>query len=210
MAMFEGRALACHRGGRMVFAGLDFALEPGEALVLRGPNGSGKSTLLRLLALLTPPRGGELFWRDQKLDRDAHRQRLRFIGHIDALKPALSVLENLVFAAHLTDPACGEAQCLAGLERLELRHLAEQPTRFLSAGQKRRLALARLAATNGELWLLDEPGTGLDARALQNLHGLIAEFRTSGGIVVLSTHGDLNPENARLLDLSGFTSMVAA
>jgi heme exporter protein A len=210
MAMFEGRALACHRGGRTVFAGLDFALNPGEALVLRGPNGSGKSTLLRLLALLTPPRAGQLLWAGQQLDRDAHRQRLRFIGHSDALKPALSALENLLFAARLTDPACSEAQCLKGLQRLELLQFAQQPTRFLSAGQKRRLALARLAATGGELWLLDEPGTGLDAKALQNLHGLIDEFRTKGGMVVLSTHGDLNLENAQRLDLNEFTPRVAA
>jgi len=210
MAMFEGRALACHRGGRMVFAGLDFALQPGEALVLRGPNGSGKSTLLRLMALLTPSRAGQMLWAGQRLDRDAHRQRLRFIGHSDALKPALSALENLLFAARLTDPACSEAQCLQGLQRLELLQFAQQPTRFLSAGQKRRLALARLAATGGELWLLDEPGTGLDAKALQNLHGLIGEFRTKGGMVVLSTHGDLNLENAQRLDLDEFMPRVAA
>ena len=210
MAMFKGRALACHRGGRMVFAGLDFALEPGEALVLRGPNGSGKSTLLRLLALLTPARAGELLWQNRPLDRDAHRHRLRFIGHSDALKPALSVLENLLFAARLIDPACSQAQCLEGLERLELRHLAEQPTRFLSAGQKRRLALARLAATGGGLWLLDEPGTGLDARALQNLHELIAAFRARGGMVALSTHGDLTVDDARRLDLDGFAPGLAA
>lgn len=210
MAKFEGRALACHRGGRMVFAGLDFALSPGEALMLRGPNGSGKSTLLRLLALLTPPRTGQLLWAGQQLDRDAHRQRLRFIGHSDAHKPTLSALENLLFAARLTDPACGEAQCLRGLDRLELRQLAEQPTRFLSAGQKRRLALARLAATGGEVWLLDEPGTGLDAKALQNLRELIGEFRARGGMVVLSTHGDLDLEDAQRLDLGEFTPGVAA
>lgn len=204
MAMFEGRALACHRGGRMVFAGLDFALEPGEALVLRGPNGSGKSTLLRVLALLTPSRVGELLWAKQPLDRDAHRQRLRFIGHSDALKPTLSVMENILFTARLIDPACSEAQCLQGLERLELRDLADQPVRFLSAGQKRRLALARLATTGGELWLLDEPGTGLDVQALQNLHGLIAEFRARGGMVALSTHGDLDINNAKRLDLDEF------
>ena len=208
--MFEGRTLACHRGGRMVFAKLEFALDPGEALVLRGPNGSGKSTLLRLLALLTPRRAGELLWTDQQLDRDAHRQRLRFIGHSDALKPALSVLENLLFATRLADPAISETQCMTALERLELRHLAEQPTRFLSAGQKRRLALARLAATCGELWLLDEPGTGLDAGALQTLHGLIGEFRANGGMVVLSTHGDLNIENAQRLDLEQFAPRLAA
>lgn len=210
MAIFEGRALACHRGGRMVFAGVDFALEPGEALLLRGPNGSGKSTLLRLLALLTPHRAGDLLWSGSTLDRDAHRHRLRFLGHTDGLKPALSVMENLLFTTRLSDPVCEQARCLAALERLELDHLALQPARFLSAGQKRRLALARLAASPGALWLLDEPGTGLDVKAVQNLHGMIAAFRATGGIVVLSTHGDLDTENARLLDMGSFTSQVAA
>ncbi len=210
MAKFEGRALACHRGGRLVFEKLDFALDPGEALVLRGRNGSGKSTLLRLLALLAPPRGGELAWDGAALDRDAHRSRLRFLGHADALKPALSALENLLFAARLLDPASTQQRCLAALDRLGLGALAEQPARFLSAGQKRRLALARLLASDGALWLLDEPGTGLDADSLQALRDLIAEFRRGGGMVVLSTHGDLNPPMAHHLQMERFAPEPAS
>lgn len=210
--MFEGRALACHRGGRMVFAELGFALEAGDALLLRGPNGSGKSTLLRLLSLMTPRCGGELLWQGSSVDddRDAHRSRLRFLGHSDGLKPALSVLENLMFAARLVDPATDSERCLVALEQLGLQALAAQPVRFLSAGQKRRLALSRLAASPGELWLLDEPGTGLDAESMLRLERLIAAHRALGGIVVLSSHGDLEPNNARRIDLDAFAARSAA
>ncbi|MGE0154714.1 MAG: heme ABC exporter ATP-binding protein CcmA [Reyranellaceae bacterium] len=210
MAMFEGRALACHRGGRTVFAGLDFALERGAALVLRGANGSGKSTLLRLLALLTPRRHGQLLWDGRPLQPEEHRGRLRFLGHADAIKPALSAFENLLFGARLANPATSAAHCLDALERLRLRELAAQPARFLSAGQKRRLALARLIASGGELWLLDEPGTGLDTRALQALQAAIEAFRAGGGIVVLSTHGDLDPPRAQALAMENFAAELAA
>jgi len=194
----------------MVFAGLDFALERGAALVLRGPNGSGKSSLLRLLALLTPRRAGELLWAGAPVEADEHRARLRFLGHADALKPALSAMENLLFAARLANPNTSEAQCAEAMERLHLRPLAGQPARFLSAGQKRRLALARLIASGGALWLLDEPGTALDAQSLQALKNAIEDFRHQGGIVVLSTHGDLDPPQAQVLPLDGFAAERAA
>jgi heme exporter protein A len=210
MAMFEGHALACHRGGRTVFAGLDFALQRGAAMLLRGPNGSGKSTLLRLLALLTPKKSGELLWHGARLAPDEHRARARFLGHADALKPALSVLENILFGARIGNPDASEADCLAALERLQLRQLALQPTRFLSAGQKRRLALARTIASGGALWLLDEPATGLDAQAVADLSRAIGEFRAQGGIVVLSTHGDFALPDADVLTMDSFSAEPAA
>jgi heme exporter protein A len=210
MAMFEARALACHRGGRTVFAGLDFALERGDALVLRGPNGSGKSTLLRLLALLTPKKSGELLWHGTSLVPDEHRARLRFLGHAEALKPALSAFENLLFGARIANPDTSEAHCLAALERLQLRGLALQPTRFLSAGQKRRLALARIIASGGALWLLDEPATGLDAQAVTDLSRAIGEFRAQGGIVVLSTHGEFALPDAGVLTMDRYAAELAA
>ncbi len=203
MAMFQGHSLTCHRGGRTVFAGLGFALERGEALLLRGSNGSGKSSLLRVLALLTPWRAGSLEWDGETVgeDRDAYRARLRFLGHADALKPALTVRENLDFTARLADPGLADADIDRALEAVGLDELAGLSARLLSAGQRRRLALARLAASPGELWLLDEPGTGLDTASLDRLHGLIADHRGRGGIVIASTHGDLDPPEARLLDL---------
>lgn len=194
----------------MVFTHLGFSLQRGDALVLRGPNGSGKSTLLRLLALLTPKRAGEILWQGEAIDAEEHRQRLRFLGHADALKPAFSVLENLLFGARLAAPQTNTTDCLAALERLGLRALAAQPTRFLSAGQKRRLALARLVASGGALWLLDEPGTALDGQSLQALKSAIEDFRRQGGIVVLSTHGDLDPPQAQTLTLDSFAAERAA
>ncbi|MDF3073778.1 MAG: ABC-type transport system involved in cytochrome c biosis, ATPase component [Alphaproteobacteria bacterium] len=210
MALFEACALSCHRGGRLVFAGLDFALERSDALVLRGPNGSGKSTLLRLLALLTPKKSGELLWHGTALVPDEHRARTRFLGHADALKPALSVFENLLFGARIANPETSEAHCLAALERLQLRALALQPARFLSAGQKRRLALARTIASGGALWLLDEPATGLDAQAVTDLSNALAEFRAQGGIVVLSTHGEFALPDAGVLTMETFAAELAA
>jgi len=212
MTTFEGRALACHRGGRMVFAELAFALDDGAALVLRGSNGAGKSSLLRLLALLTPRRAGALYWQGQDIDRDrdSHRARLRFVGHSDAIKPALTAAENLLFAARLAEPTLDAARVDQALQRLGLGRLGAQPARFLSAGQRRRLALARLAASPGRLWLLDEPGTGLDTASLERLHALVADHRAGGGIVVASTHGDFDPPQAQTLDLDAFAAKAAA
>jgi heme exporter protein A len=210
MVVFEGRGLSCHRGGRLVFSGLDIALERSDALVLRGPNGSGKSTLLRLLALLTPRRSGDLLWDSKPIEADEHRARARFLGHADALKPALSALENLCFGARIANPATSEAQCFDALDRLKLRPLATQPARFLSAGQKRRLALARVIASGGEIWLLDEPATALDAQSAPLLLQELEKFRARGGIVVLSSHGDVAPAKARVLDLADFAAELAA
>src|SRR3982750_4393460 len=160
--MLEARDLACLRGERAVFAGLSFRLDPGGALLL-GANGAGKSTLLRLLAGLLRPEAGLLLWdgTDALADRAAHAARLRYLSHQDALKPALTARENLSFFARLWG-----GQVDAALEALDLLPLAELPARVLSSGQKRRLALARLALAPAPLWLLDEPTVGLDAASV--------------------------------------------
>jgi heme exporter protein A len=203
-AAFTGHDLACRRGGRVVFDGLDFALRPGDALVLVGPNGSGKSSLLRLMAGLLPPFLGELRWQGAATaaDGEAHRARLAYLGHQDAVKPALGVAENLRF---WIDLAGGDAQAFdAALRRFNLADLADTPARYLSAGQRRRLALARVVATPKALWLLDEPSTGLDARSVAALEAAIAAHRGQGGIVVLSTHIPLGLADARQLDLADY------
>jgi heme exporter protein A len=196
--MLEARDLACLRGERIVFAGLSFALAPGEALLLTGANGAGKSSLLRLLAGLLAPAEGTLLWRgeDALADRAGHARRLRYVGHGDALKPALTARENLGFFARLwggdTDPA---------LAALGLEALAELPARVLSAGQKRRLGLARLALAPADLWLLDEPTTGLDTASVERLGALLARHRDAGGMVVAATHLPLPLPGARELRL---------
>ncbi len=183
--MLEGRDLACWRGERAVFAGLSFTLPPGGALLLVGANGAGKSSLLRLLAGLVPITEGELLWQgaDALADRLAHARRLRYLSHQDALKPSLTARENLAFFARLWG---GDEE--AALEAVGLSELAELPARVLSSGQKRRLALARLALAPAPLWLLDEPTVGLDTASVERLGLLLARHRAKGGAVLAATH----------------------
>jgi heme exporter protein A len=200
---FAGRNLACRRGERLVFRGLDFTLPLGGALILTGPNGSGKSSLLRIMAGLTPPASGILSWDGAGLrdDREAHRGRLHFIGHADALKPVLSAAEMLRFWSRMRggDTDVSEALALFGLGRA-----SDLPCRYLSAGQKRRLTLARLVASAAPLWLLDEPTTGLDIEGTEQLLAAIAAHRRMGGCVALSTHMPLELADARPLSLADF------
>jgi heme exporter protein A len=183
--MLEGEELACWRGERAVFAGLSFRLAPGGALLLTGPNGAGKSSLLRLVAGLIPAAEGRLLWHgeDALADRVAHARRLRYLSHADALKPSLTARENLDFYARLWGGAVQPA-----LAALGLAELADLPARVLSSGQKRRLALARLALAPAPLWLLDEPTVGLDAASVERLGRLLAAHREAGGMVMSATH----------------------
>lgn len=208
MSTFEGHGLGCVRGGRLVFSGLSFEIPPGGALVLAGPNGSGKSSLLRLMAGLTPPAAGRLSWAGEAVADDpvAHRRRLHYVGHLDAIKPALSAHETLVAAAGLRD-AAGDfsAQADHALATMGIARLADVPTRYFSAGQRRRLALARLFATKAPLWLLDEPRTALDTGAMAALDEAMARHRAEGGMVVAALHGAGHPPGADVLDLAGFS-----
>ncbi len=207
MTLFEGRDLACVRGERPVFAGLGFAVAPGGALVLHGPNGSGKSSLLRLMAGLLKPAGGQLTWAGRAIaeDPDAHRAHLNYLGHLDAVKSALSVAENLAFWASARGTPGGGADGVAtALERTGLAGLAGVPARLLSAGQRRRLALARLFLGGAELWLLDEPTVGLDRDSIGRLQAGLADHRRAGGRVVVATHTTIDLPQAERLDLSAY------
>jgi len=203
-AQLTAERLACRRGGRWVFAEISFALSAGQALLLSGANGSGKSSLLRVLARLIAPAEGSLRWNGQEVDRDLdlYRTQLRFISHHDAIKPVLGVRENLAFLGRLCDPKIGAAALDDALAAMDLQPLADLPARLLSAGQRRRLALARLAAAPAPLWLLDEPGSGLDRASLSRLHDMIAQHRRRGGIVIASSHGDLDLPGCIGLDMS--------
>ncbi|MGK7866393.1 heme ABC exporter ATP-binding protein CcmA [Falsiroseomonas sp. E2-1-a20] len=196
--MLEARDLACWRGDRAIFAGLSFTLEAGGALLLLGANGAGKSSLLRLLAGLIPAAEGQLLWdgQDALADRVGHAARLRYLSHQDALKPSLSAAENLRFYARLWG---GDVE--AALAAVGLAELADLPARVLSSGQKRRLALARLALAPVPLWLLDEPTVGLDAASVARLGGLLAIHRAAGGAVLAATHLPLPLPGARELAL---------
>jgi heme exporter protein A len=197
--LFAADGLACRRGGRLVFAELSFGLEPGDVLLLQGPNGTGKSSLLRLLAGFLAPDAGTIRWTGDDVQGDlaAHRARVHLVAHSDGVKPLLSVSENIGAAAGLLD---GPVDIDAGLAAFDLVALGAVLGRFLSAGQKRRTALARLVATPRPLWLLDEPGVGLDRASRLRLEQAIAAQREAGGISVIATHGDVAVHDPLVLD----------
>ncbi len=207
---FEGRGLTCRRGERLVFEALDFTLTPGGALLLTGPNGSGKSSLLRLMAGLTPLLAGALTWDGVAVadDLGAHRAHIHFVGHQDALKPVLTVTETLAFSATLRETT--SERVAPALEAFHLTALADWPCRVLSAGQRRRLALARLLASPAPLWLLDEPTTGLDEASTRDLLAAIADHRGSGGMVAVATHLPLPIPGAAALSLQHFAPRRSA
>ena len=183
MQVLQAEGLATIRGERVVFAGLSFRVEEGGALLLTGPNGAGKSTLLRLLAGLGRLEAGRLLWRGENAldDLAAHAGRVAYLGHLDAVKLGLSVTENL-----RTWGARGMvAEALAAVG---LTALADLPARLLSAGQRRRLALARLLMRAAPLWLLDEPTLGLDVASVGRFGEMLARHREGGGLVVAATH----------------------
>ncbi len=187
MALILDR-LACRRGGRTVFSGLSFELPDGTAALLRGPNGAGKSSLLRVIAGLLPPVAGEVRLGEIALSRDpaAMQEAVAFAGHLDAVKPALTVVENLALWAGIF--GAGRERAGAALERFGLAHMADRPAGQCSAGQRRRLGLARLVVTDRPLWLLDEPTVSLDAGSTALVAELVREHAARGGIALIATH----------------------
>jgi heme exporter protein A len=202
----RAEGLAAFRGERLVFRDLSFHVAPGGALLLLGANGSGKSTLLRLLAGLLRPAAGTLHWRGEDVFADlaTHATCVGYLGHQEAIKPGLTAAENLVFAASIgaQGGAQGAPAIAAALEALQLSRFADLPARLLSAGQRRRLALARLTLGGAKLWLLDEPTLGLDAASVAQLGRVVAQNREAGGAVVAATHLELPLPDAAVLDLS--------
>ena len=198
--------LACVRGGRWVFDSVDFAVAPGGALLLHGANGSGKTSLLRIIAGFLAPAEGQLTWNGHPFDDEDHEPaRIAYVGHLDAVKRALSVAENLSFWADYYGAGQGDSEnsVAEALDRLGIGHLAPVPARFLSAGQRRRLGLARLLAAPASLWLLDEPTVTLDEESIAMVEALIAEHRADGGMVMVATHAGMSIPEAGILTLGG-------
>jgi heme exporter protein A len=198
MMRLSASDLACFRGGREVFAGLSFSLASGEALTVTGRNGAGKSSLLRMMAGLLRAAAGDLRLEGGDPERSLPEQA-HYLGHQDALKPALSVAENLSFwIAYLGGSGAPEA----ALSAVGLQSLAGLPAAYLSAGQRRRLSLARLVAIARPVWLLDEPTSALDAAAQETLFALMRGHLATGGLIVAATHAplDLGTRELRLGD----------
>ena len=193
--------LTCYRSGRLIFSGLSFSLENGHAMMLRGPNGVGKSTLLRVLAGMLEAEG-EVELNGTKLsdDRDAVQEQIAYAGHLDAIKPQLTVAENLTFWAGLFGGPVDEA-----VEKFSLAEIWDRPAHACSAGQKRRLGLARLVVSDRPLWLLDEPTVSLDIETTARFAGIIAQHCAAGGMALIATHIDLGLANPRELQLEPLT-----
>lgn len=188
--MLEAANLECVRGERSLFAGVDFRLEGGEMLYLQGKNGSGKTSMLRMLCGLTPPAAGEIRWRGRPIAElgEEFRAELCYLGHHNAIKEELTPLENLLASAKLADELLDEDAALDALELVGLGGREDLACRYLSQGQKRRVALARLVNEKRALWVLDEPYVALDTAAVELIAGLIGGHLQRGGLVVLTTH----------------------
>ena len=202
----SGTDLACRRGGRDVFAGVNFSVASGESLTIRGRNGAGKSSLLRMVVGLVRLAGGQLSLEggDPELTMG---EQAHYLGHLDALKPSLSVEENLRFwsaflgatAVDFTEP----------LRAVGLDALSDLPAAYLSAGQRRRLSIARLLAVRRPLWLLDEPTSALDAAAQARLGEIMRAHLAGGGMILAATHGPLQLERVQELNLDSVSAPTA-
>ena len=193
--MLEARELLCERDERTLFSGLSFTLNAGEWVQITGSNGAGKTTLLRLLTGLSRPDAGEVLWQGQPLHqvRDSYHQNLLWIGHQPGIKTRLTALENLHFYHRDGDTA----QCLEALAQAGLAGFEDIPVNQLSAGQQRRVALARLWLTRATLWILDEPFTAIDVNGVDRLTQRMAQHTEQGGIVIL-THQPLNVAESKI------------
>ncbi len=189
--MLEATDLAARRGSTYLFRRLGLRVDAGRALIVSGPNGSGKTTLLRILAGLTLPAEGRVTWRGAPMDASL-RARFVFAGHLPALKDELTVLENLRSLAELAGESPSPETLRTALDAVSLDARRDLPARVLSAGQRRRVSLARLALLPRPLWILDEPATALDTAGLSTLARLLSQRLRDGGTVVAATHQPLD------------------
>ena len=201
--MLEVSNLACSRGDHRLFSGLSFALHPGQIMQVQGANGSGKTSLLRMLCGFIIPDEGKITWCGEdvrNLDED-YCAELLYLGHLNAVKDELNGLENLRISAGLSGIELGEKEALAALRRMGLRGREKLPTKVLSQGQRRRVALARLLTSDASLWILDEPLTALDVGAVALIQELVAEHLARQGMVIFTTHQPLQVAGVEMRSL---------
>lgn len=201
--MLEAEKLECMRGDRRLFKDVSFRLEPGKLLYLQGKNGAGKTSLLRILIGLLPPESGALRWQGENISTlaDDYRAQLCYLGHLNAIKEELTALENLLSASALSRHPLTEQQVLDALAQVGLAGREDLPCKYLSQGQKRRVALARLVHEQRPLWILDEPFVALDTGAVDWLAELIAQHLDKGGMAVMTTHQPVPIRNHALQEL---------
>lgn len=212
--MLEALNLGCIRGDRLLFRHVNFSLEPGGLLELRGPNGGGKTSLLRILCGLATPADGEVRWNGTNIRRlrEEYFATLAYVAHLNGVKDEFTALENLLAAGRVAGAEMNTREAEATLERVGLINQRHLPTRVLSAGQRRRLTLARLLSARAKLWLLDEILTSLDDKGVELVRSLITEHIDAGGSAIVATHQDLNlsPPGLQTMNLATIATNDAA
>ncbi len=202
--MLEVRKLACSRGDHRLFSELSFMLDSGQIMQVQGANGSGKTSLLRSLCGFLMPDEGEIVWRGEnirELDEEYYAEMM-YLGHLNAIKDELSGLENLQISAGLSGVSLDEKEAMDALRRMGLKGREKLPTKVLSQGQRRRVALARMLVNDAKLWILDEPLAALDVGAVALIQQLIAEHLARQGMVIFTTHQPLIVDGIDVLNLN--------
>ncbi len=202
--MLEVSNLGCSRGDHRLFCGLNFSLDSGQIMQVQGENGSGKTSLLRTLCGFMTPDDGDVVWNGENirhLEEDYYAEIL-YLGHLNGIKDELSALENLLISAGLSGVVLKHSEAIAALKRMGLRGRETLPTKVLSQGQRRRVALARLMVSDAKLWVLDEPLTALDVRAVMLIQELIAEHLSQQGMVIFTTHQPLQVPGTEVYSLT--------
>ncbi len=205
-ALLQVQALCCERGYRQLFSGLNFSISPGQVIRIAGPNGAGKSTLLAVLAGLSSDYAGSIIFQGQALEQVSfeYRQQLAFLGHAKAVKTALSPRQNLAWFSAMY-PTRADKTIDGVLAEMHLQRFADQPCVQLSAGQKQRVALARLLLSAASLWILDEPFTAIDQQGVEEFEEKIGQFVQQGGAVLITTHHSLKMDgDFQSLDIGEF------